>query len=64
MDVNEVSKKVMEWYPKKAIDIAECLGLLLDTLDSTASEINHSITQLLKRVKRETFQCWIIIPHS
>jgi len=49
MDVNDVSKRVMELFPKKAIDIAECLGLLLDTLDSTIAEINRSVIQACEK---------------
>ena len=42
MQFNEIIRMFKELFPEKAIDISECLGLLLDTIDSAIIEIDNA----------------------
>ena len=42
MQFKEIIEKFKEFFPEKAIDISECLGLLLDTIDSVITEFNKA----------------------
>lgn len=48
MNLNDVINKVKEFYPNEAIDIAEALELLLDSINSMIIEINNSSGQAYK----------------
>ena len=46
MDLKEMIKIIQEYFPEKAVELSESLGLLSDSMEDTRQEIKEKIIML------------------
>lgn len=59
MELTDLLKIIKEYFPEKAVDLSETLGLLQDTLDDTRNEIKKLIIEFYDQGRHEKIE-----PHN
>lgn len=59
MEILEITKTIKDYFPEKAVDLSETMGLLRDTLEETRKEIGKHIMLLFDQGKHEAIE-----PHN